>query len=317
MPMITKPASISKNAAAEITLDKTVLAALPSVVADDYFSDSSNWNEVLIYFRSSVGNQREILKFDATQATPAANFLVSEKARDVFQVQKIVIKDFDNDSFTVTRSELVVADFDVTLGAGGGGGGGGSGSGTPTLLNWSTGSALYDQSIDYQSVQGAVTLLNTVDNDADGLPDWINTKSVEILSGNLSIEATIPLAKDVFFGFQNQATSNGPQNVTPLYAGFSINAGNFYAFIDIDGTIAYLNEGIPCSDGDSFKVTIEYTDLISYYYNGDLLAQISVNELNNMYGLGIASPSMSYSMGIVMPSEDAPVTLSNIVFETI
>ena len=116
MPMITKPASIEKNSAAEITLDKTVLASITGVTADDYFSDSSNWSEVLVYFRSSEGNQREILKFDATQASPTANFLVSDKARDAFEVQKIVIKDFDNDSFTVTRSELVVADFDITFG---------------------------------------------------------------------------------------------------------------------------------------------------------------------------------------------------------
>jgi hypothetical protein len=115
MPIITKPASIEKNAAASISLNKSTLAAVASVAADAYYSNSSNWKEVFIYYKSSVGNQREVLKFDATVASPAANFLVSEKARDIFQVQKIVIVDFDNGSITVPRSQLTVADFDVTL----------------------------------------------------------------------------------------------------------------------------------------------------------------------------------------------------------
>jgi len=66
MPIITKPSTIDKNSPAEISLDKAALAAVSSVVADDYFSDSDNWKEVLIYYRSSTGNQREILKFNAT-----------------------------------------------------------------------------------------------------------------------------------------------------------------------------------------------------------------------------------------------------------
>lgn len=123
MPIVSKPASIEKNAVAVFTLDKTVLAAVASVVADSYFSDSTKWSEVLIYYKSSEGNQREILKFDATQASPTANFLVSEFARDIFEVQKIVIKDFDNGSFVVQRSELVAAEFDVDMSGGGSGGG--------------------------------------------------------------------------------------------------------------------------------------------------------------------------------------------------
>lgn len=115
MPIVSKPASIEKNTVAVFTLDKTVLANVASVVADSYFSDMLNWSEVLIYYKSSEGNQREILKFDAIMASPTANFLVSEFARDIFEVQKIVIKDFDNGSFVVQRSELVAAEFDVDM----------------------------------------------------------------------------------------------------------------------------------------------------------------------------------------------------------
>lgn len=123
MPIVTKPATVEKNVVAQFTLDKSVLASVASVVADSYFSDMLNWSEVLIYYKSSEGNQREILKFDAIMASPTANFLVSEFARDVFEVQKIVIKDFDNGSFVVQRSELTVAEFDVDMSGGGSGGG--------------------------------------------------------------------------------------------------------------------------------------------------------------------------------------------------
>lgn len=115
MPIITKPASIQKNSPAEISLDKAALAAVPSVVADDYFSDSDNWKDVLIYYKSSTGNQREILKFNAELASPTANFLVSEKAKDIFTVQKIVIIDFDSGKISIPRSQLTVEDFDIDM----------------------------------------------------------------------------------------------------------------------------------------------------------------------------------------------------------
>jgi hypothetical protein len=115
MPIITKPSSIQKNSPAEISLDKSALAAVTSVAANAYYSDSANWKEVFIYYKSSVGNQREVLKFNATISSPVSTFLVSEKARDIFEVQKIVIVDFDNGSITVPRSQLTVAEFDVDM----------------------------------------------------------------------------------------------------------------------------------------------------------------------------------------------------------
>lgn len=112
MSIITKPLSIQKNVAATISLSKSELA---SEIADVYYADSTNWKEVIIHYKSSTGNQRKILKFDATQSSPQSTFLASLKSRDIFQVQKIVIIDFDNGSITVPRSQLTVADFDVTL----------------------------------------------------------------------------------------------------------------------------------------------------------------------------------------------------------
>ncbi len=115
MPIITKPSTIDKNSPAEISLDKAALAAVSSVMADDYFSDSDNWKEVFIYYKSSTGNQREILKFNATVSSPTADFLVSDKALDIFEVQKIVIVDFDAGSITIPRSQLTTSEFDVDM----------------------------------------------------------------------------------------------------------------------------------------------------------------------------------------------------------
>lgn len=113
MPIITKPA-ISKGSPASITLDKSSLAALPLVSGDSYFSVQANWNKIRVYF-SAAGGQREVLTFDATQSSPAAQFNVSARARDVFQVQKITIIDFDGGSLDIPRSALNAAEFDVDL----------------------------------------------------------------------------------------------------------------------------------------------------------------------------------------------------------
>jgi len=53
MPIITKPASIEKNSLAEISLDKSALAA---IVSNLYFQDSDNWKSVDMVFVSNPGN---------------------------------------------------------------------------------------------------------------------------------------------------------------------------------------------------------------------------------------------------------------------
>ena len=113
MAIITKPANIQKNVPASFSLNKAELIALPIVSSNPYFSVMSNWNKVTLFYSSSVGNQKAVLTFDASQATPTSNFLVSSKARDVFQIQKILISDFDNGIFEVPRSALTVAEFDI------------------------------------------------------------------------------------------------------------------------------------------------------------------------------------------------------------
>lgn len=115
MSIITAGSAFTKGAEVLVTLVKSELLLVSQVSSDSYYSDSSNWKQVAIHYKSTVGNQREIMFFDATQSTPTAKFSVSLKSRNSFAVQKIVIKDFDNGSLEIPRAALNVVDFDVNL----------------------------------------------------------------------------------------------------------------------------------------------------------------------------------------------------------
>lgn len=116
MAIITKP-TISKGQANEFDLSKSELAAVSKVVNDSYFSDQTNWYKVIIEYKSTEGNQHEMMIFDASEASPKGNFEVSEKARDDWEVQSVKIMDFDGGYLKLERGDLTVADFDILLSA--------------------------------------------------------------------------------------------------------------------------------------------------------------------------------------------------------
>jgi hypothetical protein len=112
MSIITKP-SILKGVSAQFSLNKSELLQHPLVESDPYFSNSMNWYRVNIVYKSSEGSQYEIVEFDASQTTPVGSFLVSEKARDEFQVLKVKILDFDGGFLEIPRNQLDSEDFDL------------------------------------------------------------------------------------------------------------------------------------------------------------------------------------------------------------
>ena len=114
MPILTKP-TITKGTPATFTLDKSLLAALPSVANDTYFSNQSNWSKIVLSFKSATGSQNEVVVFDATLATPTGTFLISLRARDAFNIIKIDIYDFDNGGISIPRSALNAAEFDIDM----------------------------------------------------------------------------------------------------------------------------------------------------------------------------------------------------------
>lgn len=114
MSIITKP-SVTKGTPAQFTLNKSELLQHSLVQADPYFSDSLNWYRVNLVYKSTTGSQYEIVEFDASQANPTGTFLISEKARDEFQIQKVQIMDFDGGFLEIPRSNLTSVDFDISI----------------------------------------------------------------------------------------------------------------------------------------------------------------------------------------------------------
>jgi hypothetical protein len=115
MAIISKPTIIYKGVPATFTLFKVNLISNHVVSSNSMFSTSSNWKEVYINYKSSEGNQRVRVNFDSKDNFQTGIFSVSERARDNFIVESLVIVDLDGEILKVNRSDLNAADFDVDL----------------------------------------------------------------------------------------------------------------------------------------------------------------------------------------------------------
>jgi hypothetical protein len=115
MPILLNKDSVSKGSPASFTLDRSALVPL---VSDSFFQDTSNWSKIILFYKSDTGGQKSKVIFDATQASPAANFLISEKARDIFEINSIIIYDFDKGYYEIPRASLPPAEFDVVIASG-------------------------------------------------------------------------------------------------------------------------------------------------------------------------------------------------------
>ena len=124
MSILTK-GSVTKGTPASFTLSKSALSALSYVAADSYYSDPANWDRIKLEYKSSNSKQTEWVDFKVNPASDSMSgvFEVSSRARGNFNIQNIVICDFDNDRFIIPRSQLTASEFDVTFGGGGAGGG--------------------------------------------------------------------------------------------------------------------------------------------------------------------------------------------------
>ena len=141
MALLTFGSTPTKGETTTVTLDKTELLALPEVSGDTFWSDPTNIKAVSINFKSTQGGQRRRLSFDFTQTTPTSGLALSARARNNFQIETIVLQDFDAGSFVITRSTFVastptLASLDFAVAPAGGGGGGGDT--TPPALSSSS-----------------------------------------------------------------------------------------------------------------------------------------------------------------------------------
>jgi hypothetical protein len=109
--IVTLATSITANTDESCTLTVANLETLISNAGDTYFADSANWSNVRIEYRSSTGRQREMVVM--TPASPSGIFKVSEKARqEQWNIEKIVISDFDGDFYVVKKADMAPTDYD-------------------------------------------------------------------------------------------------------------------------------------------------------------------------------------------------------------
>ena len=115
MAIISKPQIIYKGTSVTFTLFKANLKDNHVVSANSRFTDFSNWKDVYINYISSVGNQRVNVNFDATTNFQYGTFAVSERARNSFIVESIIIVDLDGEILKIPRSDLNTVTFDIDL----------------------------------------------------------------------------------------------------------------------------------------------------------------------------------------------------------
>jgi hypothetical protein len=105
---------VSKNSSATISLNKADLFSLAQVSADSYFSVQANVQYALVVYDSQVGNQKKLLRFNLSQALPEASFFVSDRGREVFLLERIVLEDFDGGTISIERTQLP-SGLDITV----------------------------------------------------------------------------------------------------------------------------------------------------------------------------------------------------------
>jgi hypothetical protein len=104
MALLTGLGNVAKNAATQLTLNKTELFAL--VPAGDFFKTQSNVDKCMVVYKATSGIQKKTLIFDLSQGSPVANLVLSDKARDVYTLSNIYLVDFDGGVFPVPATSI-------------------------------------------------------------------------------------------------------------------------------------------------------------------------------------------------------------------
>jgi len=258
MPIITKPGTVEKGSEAVFTLDKNALAALSVVSADDYFSVITNWSKVEMFFKSPVGNQMEVVAFDPALASPEGKFLVSETARNDFEIEKIIIYDFDGGLFLIERADLTVAEFDIDFGT----------STTISAVTWNVAG---------KSGVGTVTagVNGLITKSAGGAGYNVNVLSNETITGDGYVEF-IWSHTNVVFGIAETIHPSGSYH-NIIYGGY--NAGGGFELVNIGGFNGTGLANNSLSVGDVVKIE-RVGNLYKAFKNGLLMHTCNIDNLN-------------------------------------
>jgi hypothetical protein len=106
MALLNFSGSVVKGTPTTLTLDKSALSGLAPVAADLYWTVDANISKVVAHYSSDEGNQRKILTFDYSSATPETALLLSLRARSDYSLDMLVLVDFDGGALTLTRETL-------------------------------------------------------------------------------------------------------------------------------------------------------------------------------------------------------------------
>jgi hypothetical protein len=106
MALLNGITGLQKGVVATVTLDKTTLFGLSGVLADDWFSSQTNVKSVRIMYKSTQGNQKKAFTFNLAEATPSCQILFSIKARSSFEVEKIVLIDYEKDILSLEGAQI-------------------------------------------------------------------------------------------------------------------------------------------------------------------------------------------------------------------
>ena len=265
MAIITKPVGgISKGVPAEITLNKSELAALSSVSSDAYFSLTTNWNKIILSYKSSEGNQQEIVEFDATLSPCLGFFDVSTTARNLFEIQVIKIIDFDGGIFIIPRSSLTTADFDIDF----------EGTTPPfsgTYIDW-TERDFYTPQADGgitstligpdSSVASLIYGDNTRKNPNDGSFNLIyKLNKTDFINQDYRFLGITEFGKHTYTGFVKDV-SVGPNGITILRQNSSLGNFTIDAFSDPEVTEFILKMTITDDSVEYFVNGLKITELV-------------------------------------------------------
>lgn len=108
--MITFPNSLVKGQDLTFSLDK---AALFAAVSDDYFSIEANVEKAIFVYKSENGHQRKRLEFIVSQALPSDSINFSQKADNHFNLEEIILIDYDGGTFAIAPS--IVSSSEQTI----------------------------------------------------------------------------------------------------------------------------------------------------------------------------------------------------------
>jgi len=113
--MITLPNSLQKNQLLTFSLDKQSLFA---AVSDEYFSIEANVQKAIFVYKSQEGRQKKRVEFLIADVAPSHSVTFSAKAKDTFELEKVVLMDYDGGTHVLPATIVSLSARTLSFNAG-------------------------------------------------------------------------------------------------------------------------------------------------------------------------------------------------------